>query len=67
MKILPLLVNGSPEEPNFHVVAPSLPGFGFSEAPKHLGFKLAQFAEVLFFQIAVYEVGRSLNYALGSQ
>ena len=66
-KILPLLVNTSPEEPSFHVVALSLPGFGFSEAPKQLGFKLAQFAEVLFLRIAVYEVGRPLNYAPGSQ
>ncbi|TFK63129.1 alpha/beta-hydrolase [Pluteus cervinus] len=42
-KILPLLVKGSP---SFHVVAISLPGFGFSTAPKQKGFKLQHYAEV---------------------
>uniref|UniRef100_A0A0W0G109 Epoxide hydrolase N-terminal domain-containing protein n=1 Tax=Moniliophthora roreri TaxID=221103 RepID=A0A0W0G109_MONRR len=45
-KILPLLVKVSSKHPSFHVVALSLPGYGFSEAPKHPGFKLAQYAEV---------------------
>ncbi|KAF9530637.1 Alpha/Beta hydrolase protein [Crepidotus variabilis] len=48
VKILPLLTQ--PDEPqtqpNFHVVALSLPGFGFSSAPKQKGFGLNQFAEV---------------------
>ena len=46
-KILPLLV--APEAagaPSFHVVAPSLPGFGFSSAPKKKGFAVTQNAEV---------------------
>ncbi|KAK7685799.1 hypothetical protein QCA50_011145 [Cerrena zonata] len=45
-KILPLLTSTTPGQPSFHVVALSLPGFGFSEAPKKQGFKLAQYAEV---------------------
>jgi pimeloyl-ACP methyl ester carboxylesterase len=54
-KILPLLIAESPEQPSFHVVALSLPGFGFSEAPKKRGFTLDQFAEV----------GHKLMLALG--
>ncbi|KAF7299505.1 EHN domain-containing protein [Mycena indigotica] len=54
-KILPLLVDAPPEHPAFHVVALSLPGFGFSEAPKKKGFKLDQYAEV----------GNKLMIALG--
>ena len=35
-----------PEDgPSFHVVAPSLPNFGFSEAPSKRGFGIAQYAE----------------------
>ncbi|KAJ7600291.1 Alpha/Beta hydrolase protein [Mycena floridula] len=45
-KILPLLVNGPSTDPSFHVVALSLPGFGFSEAPKKQGFSCAHYAEV---------------------
>jgi hypothetical protein len=45
-KILPLLTNASGEHPSFHVVAPSLPGFGFSEYPTKIGFGLVQYAEV---------------------
>ncbi|KAF8817111.1 alpha/beta-hydrolase [Phlegmacium glaucopus] len=54
-KILPLLVQADAEHPSFHVVALSLPGYGFSEAPKKAGFALAQFAEV----------GNKLMIALG--
>jgi pimeloyl-ACP methyl ester carboxylesterase len=45
-KILPLLVKASPKHPSFHVVAISLPGFGFSAAPAKKGFSLSQYAEV---------------------
>ena len=41
-KILPLL-----NEAGFHVVAPSLPGYGFSEDPGTAGFKYEQDAEVM--------------------
>ncbi|PIL23393.1 hypothetical protein GSI_14704 [Ganoderma sinense ZZ0214-1] len=46
-KLLPLLTAGGEDHPSFHVVAPSLPGFGFSEAPKKPGFKGPQYAELL--------------------
>lgn len=45
-KMLPFLTAGSPDHPAFHVVAPSLPGFGFSEAPGKPGFAGPQYAEV---------------------
>ncbi|KZT67066.1 alpha/beta-hydrolase [Daedalea quercina L-15889] len=45
-KMLPLLTAASDEHPSFHVVAPSLPNFGFSEAPKKKGFSGHQYAEV---------------------
>ncbi|KAF9483355.1 alpha/beta-hydrolase [Pholiota conissans] len=45
-KILPLLTEAKPDQPSFHVVALSLPGFGFSEAPKKIGFGTEQYAEV---------------------
>ncbi|KAG5341017.1 hypothetical protein C0989_012221 [Termitomyces sp. Mn162] len=45
-KILPLLVDAPQECPSFHVVALSLPGFGFSTAPTKKGFALNQYAEV---------------------
>jgi pimeloyl-ACP methyl ester carboxylesterase len=43
--LLPLL--SSPDGPAFHVVAPSLPNFGFSEGVKKRGFAHAQYAELL--------------------
>ncbi|KAF8526168.1 Alpha/Beta hydrolase protein [Gautieria morchelliformis] len=46
-KILPLLTAPSSEkDPSFHVVAFSLPGYGFSEAPKTKGLAEVQYAEV---------------------
>ncbi|KAJ2935539.1 hypothetical protein H1R20_g1553, partial [Candolleomyces eurysporus] len=54
-KILPLLVEDSPEHPSFHVVVVSLPGYGFSEAPKKKGFGVPQYAEI----------GHKLMLALG--
>ena len=44
-RILSLLTKGGKETPAFHVVAPSLPNFGFSEGPKKRGFGLRQHAE----------------------
>ncbi|KAJ6622735.1 Alpha/Beta hydrolase protein [Mycena sp. CBHHK59/15] len=48
-KILPLLVESSPDHPSFNVVAFSLPGYGFSEAPRKkvtqggdLGFQITR-------------------------
>ncbi|KAL1745740.1 Alpha/Beta hydrolase protein [Schizophyllum fasciatum] len=45
-KIIPLLTSASNDHPSFHVVAVSLPGYGFSEAPKKRGFGLPEYAEV---------------------
>ena len=45
-KILPLLTEVSPEHPSFHVVALSLPGFGFSEPVLKPGFAGRQYAEL---------------------
>jgi len=44
-KILPLLTNSSGDGPAFHVVAPSLPNYGFSEGVSRRGFAMAQYAE----------------------
>lgn len=41
--ILPLLAQGG--GPAFHIVAPSLPNYGFSEGVKKRGFGIAQYAE----------------------
>ncbi|KAF5315439.1 hypothetical protein D9619_007362 [Psilocybe cf. subviscida] len=54
-KLLPLLVKPTASHPAFHVVAFSLPGFGFSEAPTKTGFNQHQMAEV----------GHKLMLALG--
>ncbi|KAI0769369.1 alpha/beta-hydrolase [Trametes elegans] len=45
-KLLPLLTADVPDQPSFHVVALSLPGFGFSEAPKKGGFVHKQYGEL---------------------
>ncbi|KAF8073535.1 Alpha/Beta hydrolase protein [Lyophyllum atratum] len=45
-KILPLLLEASPNHPSFHVVGISLPGYGFFAAPTNKGFALSQYAEV---------------------
>ena len=44
-KILPLLTTGGKDTPAFHVVAPSLPNYGFSSGTKKKGFGLPQYAE----------------------
>ncbi|KAK7685017.1 hypothetical protein QCA50_011852 [Cerrena zonata] len=45
-KLLPILVSTTSDHPSFHVVALSLPGFGFSEGFKQQGFRFAQYAEI---------------------
>lgn len=45
-KVLPLWTEPGAKHPSFDVVALSLPGFGFSEAPNRRGFHLNQYAEV---------------------
>lgn len=40
-------LKGGDGHPAFHIVAPSLPNFGFSSGVNRRGFGLAQYAEVL--------------------
>ncbi|KAG2127800.1 Alpha/Beta hydrolase protein [Suillus cothurnatus] len=66
-KILPLLTASAPEHPSFHVVALSLPGYGFSEAPRKQGFGANQYAEVahkLMIALGYNEYGTSSSYRL---
>ncbi|KZT12142.1 alpha/beta-hydrolase [Laetiporus sulphureus 93-53] len=46
-KLLPLLTAASSDHPSFHVVAPSLPNFGFSEGVKARGFHGTHYAEAV--------------------
>jgi len=45
-KMLPLLTANEPGHPSFHVVAPSLPGFAWSEGVSKPGFRVTKYAEV---------------------
>ncbi|KAF2722616.1 alpha/beta-hydrolase [Polychaeton citri CBS 116435] len=45
IKLLPSLAEASEEGVSFHVVAPSLPNFAWSDGLKRKGFGLAQYAE----------------------
>jgi len=45
-KILPLLIAASPDHPSFHVVAPSLPGYAWSEGVRKKGFSPVHYAEL---------------------
>lgn len=59
-KILPQLPKGDQNSPAFHVVALSLPNYGFSEGSKKRGFGLAQYAETcnkLMLQLGYDEYG----------
>ena len=48
IKLLPLLTQTKdPKLPSFHVVAPSLPNFGFSEGLSKRGFGLKQYAQTM--------------------
>lgn len=46
-KLLKSLNGNDDHHPAFHVVAPSLPNFGFSSGVTRRGFGLAQYAETL--------------------
>lgn len=46
MKVLPLLTDPD-QGPSFHVVAPSLPNFGFSDEVTKPGFGIPQYAEAM--------------------
>ena len=62
LKILPLLTDGDSDGPSFHVVAPSLPNFGFSQGSSKPGFGIPQYAEVLhklMLQLGYDQYGKS--------
>ena len=44
--MLPLLTAGSADHPSFHVVAPSLSGYAWSEGVSGKGFQGKHYAEV---------------------
>ena len=44
--MLPLLTATGAGNPSFHVVAPSLPGYAWSEAASKRGFRSKNYAEV---------------------
>ncbi|EGX91580.1 epoxide hydrolase 1 [Cordyceps militaris CM01] len=46
VKLLPLLTS-SESSPSFHIVAPSLPNFGFSDVVTKPGFSITQYAETV--------------------
>jgi hypothetical protein len=50
--MLPLLAAASPNHPSFHVVAPSLPGFAWSEGARKKGFCPEHYAEVRAISLA---------------
>jgi pimeloyl-ACP methyl ester carboxylesterase len=56
IKILPLLTDPKEGGPSFHVVAPSLPNFGFSGLVSKKGFGIPQYAE------AIHKVMLNLGY-----
>lgn len=56
LKILPLLTNPKDGGQSFHIVAPSLPNFGWSDGPNKPGFGLPQYAE------AMHKVMLNLGY-----
>jgi pimeloyl-ACP methyl ester carboxylesterase len=62
--LLPLL-RGDGSGPAFHVVAPSLPNFGFSGGVTKPGFNLEKYAEVchtLMLQLGYKEYGMSPSW-----
>lgn len=66
-KLLPILTCQNPDTPSFHVVAPSLPNFGFSSAAKKRGFGLKQYAETcnkLMLLLGYNEYGKLVLYCL---
>jgi len=46
-KILPLLTSTEPGHPSFHVVAPSIPGYAWSQGASKRGFRVKHYSELL--------------------
>jgi pimeloyl-ACP methyl ester carboxylesterase len=58
-------LKGDDGNPAFHVVAPSLPSFGFSSGVNHRGFGLGQYAETLhklMLKLGYNQYGQSLEF-----
>ena len=53
-KVLPLLTTASSDHPSFHVVAPSLPGYAWSEGVREKGFHAKHCAEVRGVRLGIY-------------
>ena len=52
------------KQPAFHIVAPSLPNFGFSQSVKQKGFMLPQYAETchkLMLKLGYKEYGTNIK------
>jgi hypothetical protein len=65
-KILPFLNAGDIKSPSFHVVAPSLPNFGFSSGVTQKHFGRDQYAEVmhkLMLKLGYNEYGKSMLHS----
>jgi len=64
LKIIPLLTNPAPEVTFvFEVIAPSIPGFGFSSKPAKQGFDAPQTARI--FRELMLRLGHEKYYAQG--
>lgn len=64
-KLLPFLRGDGKEGPQFHVVAPSLPNFGFSGAVRQAGFDIAKYAETchkLMLQLGYKQYGNFVAF-----
>ena len=60
-KMLPLLEGDGDQRPAFHLVAPSLPNFGFTSGVNKKGFTLTKYAETcnkLMLQLGYDQYGR---------
>ncbi|KAL3146131.1 hypothetical protein ABBQ38_015475 [Trebouxia sp. C0009 RCD-2024] len=62
-ELIPKLVNPGVGQQAFHVIAPSIPGFAFSSAPKQKGFGLKEIAKT--FNQLMLELGYTTYIAQG--
>ena len=69
VKLLEPLTQGGTDHPAFHVVAPSLPNYGFSSGVSKKGFSLPQYAETnhkLMLKLGYSQYGKLLAFPLSS-
>ena len=67
-KVLPLLIAALADHPSFHVVAPSLPGYAWSEGVQRKGFMQLpeRYAEVCVIQFSMYYLLILISSSLGA-